>query len=153
MDRELRDRLAGVIEHDLEHAAAGEIGRAINPLIERAEGVRERALIARLEDALGTGGTAAAGLDEVLSLLQDQRVEMLLLADRANLTAGLCTRCGQLSASGDSSCRIDGAPLRSVDATEHIIALAAKRGVGVVVLRHEPDALRKHGQIAALLRW
>ena len=149
----LRDRLAGVIEHDLEHAAATEIVQAVIPVVERAERDRERALISRLDEALGTGGAAAAGLDEVLAMLEEQRVEVLLISDRASLTAGLCSLCGRLSASGEGPCRLDGAPLISVDAIEHLIALAAQRSIEVVVVRQEPDALRERGQVAALLHW
>jgi peptide chain release factor subunit 1 len=153
LHHDLRDRLAGVIKRDLEHAAAEEILQAVSPVVERAEHDRERALISRLEEALGTGGAATAGLDEVLATFERERVEVLLVADRASLTAGLCSLCGRLSASGDGTCQLDGAPLVSVDAIEHLIALAAQRSVDVVVVRHELDALREHGHVAALLRW
>lgn len=153
LHHDLRDRIAGVIKHDLEHAAAEEIMQAVSPVVERAEHDRERALISRLEEALGTGGAATAGLDEVLATFERERVEVLLVADRASLTAGLCSLCGRLSASGDGTCQLDGAPLVSVDAIEHLIALAAQRSVDVVVVRHELDALREHGHVAALLRW
>jgi len=150
---DLRDRVAGVIRHDLEHAAVEEIALAVGPVVEAAERERERALISRLEDALGTGGAAAAGLDEVLATLREQRVALILLADQTSLTAGLCTRCGRLSASSDDRCGDDGEPLIPVDAGEHILALAAQHSTGVAVLHHESEALLAHGQIAALLRW
>ncbi|HYM44616.1 MAG TPA: Vms1/Ankzf1 family peptidyl-tRNA hydrolase [Solirubrobacteraceae bacterium] len=153
LHRDLRDRLAGVIDHDLEHAPVQDILQAIAPIVGRAERDRERALIARLEDALGTGGTAVAGLDEVLTLLEQDRVETLLLADRANLAAGLCSSCGRLSTSAEGGCPLDGAPLASVDASEYIVELAAQRSVEIVVVGDESGALREHGQVAALLRW
>jgi peptide chain release factor subunit 1 len=153
LHHDLRDRLAGVIKHDLEHAAAEEIVQAVSPIVERAEHDRERALISRLEQALGTGGAAAAGLEEVLATFEEERVEVLLVADRASLTAGLCSVCGRLSASGDGACQLDGAPLVSVDAIEHLIALAAQRSAEVVVVCHDLDALRERGHVAALLRW
>ncbi len=153
LHRDLHDRLTGVIDRDLEHAPAQEIVRAVTPVVERAERDRERALISRLDEALGTGGSAVAGLDEVLAMLEQERAEVLLVADRATLTAGLCSRCGRLSASDEGLCRFDEAPLHPVDAVEHIIALAAQNSVEVVVVRHELDALGKHGLIAALLRW
>jgi hypothetical protein len=66
------------------------------------------------EEALGTGGSAAAGLDEVLATLEEGCVEVLLVADRASPTAGLCSLCGRLSASADGPCQLDGAPLASM---------------------------------------
>ena len=153
LHRDLRDRLAGVIERDLEHAATQEIERAVTPVLERAARDRERALISRLDEALGTGGPAAAGLDEVLATLEEERVDVLLVAETASLTAGLCSDCGRLSVSDEGRCRFDEAPLHPVDAVEHIIALAARHSVEVVLVRHERDALGEHGQVAALLRW
>jgi peptide chain release factor subunit 1 len=154
LPRDLQDRVAGVIRSDLERAPAEEIVRAVSPVLEAAEHERERALVSRLEDALGTGGPAVVGLDEVLASLREQRVETLLLADQGSLTAGLCTRCGRLHASSEGRCGDDGEPLSPVDAVEHLIALAAQQSsVEVAVLAHESDALLAHGQIAALLRW
>lgn len=153
LSRDLHDRLAGMIERDLEHATPQDIERALAPVFDRAERDRERALISRLGDALATGGPAAAGLDEVLATLEEARVELLLVADQASLTAGLCARCGRLSASAEGRCRFDDAPLASVDAVEHIVALAARHSVELVVIRHGRDALGEHGPVAALLRW
>lgn len=151
---ELSDRLAGHVALDLEHAAADEIARAVAPVVEGAERGDEHDLIARLEEALGTGGPASAGLDEVLAMLEQHRVEVLLVAGGASLEAGLCPRCGRLSAwPGDDHCRLDGAVLAPVDAVEHAIEVAARESSDVAVLQHEAAALREHGSIAALLHW
>lgn len=153
LDPSLRERLAGHLALDLEHAPAEEIARAVAPVVDAAERERERELRARLDEALGTGGPAAAGLDEVLAMLEQQRVELLLLAEGASLTAALCPRCGRLSASEASNCPLDGEALAPVDATEHVVEIAARESVDVVVMHHEVAALRKRGSIAALLRW
>jgi len=151
--RDLRDRVAEVIERDLEHSAIAEIMLAITPVIDRAEGARERLLIARVEEGLRTGGAAAAGLDEVLAMFEVERVEVLLVPDGISLEGGRCPQCSRLFASGEGQCPHDGTPLVVVDAIEHIVDLAAQRAVEVIVIRHEPDALRKHGPVAALLHW
>lgn len=149
LDPDLRSRLAGQVPLDLEHAGAEEIARAVEQVVDAAERVGERELVARLEEALGTGGPAAAGMDEVLATLDEHRVEVLVLAEGADLTAARCSRCGRLSASGVDRCPLDGAVLERVDA----IDLAAQEAVDVVVVHHEAAALREHGSIAALLRW
>jgi peptide chain release factor subunit 1 len=153
LHRDLRERVAGVIERDLEHSATEQIMLAITPVIDRTEAARERVLIDRLEEGLGTGGAAAAGLDEVLAMLEQNRVEILLVPDGADLTAGLCPQCARLFASTEGHCSSDGAVLISVDAIEHIVERAAQRSLEVVVVSHEPDALREHGPVAALLHW
>jgi len=153
LSRELTDVLVGMVDADLEHASAGEIAAAIAPVIERIERDRERDLIAQLEHALGTAGAAAAGLDEVLSTLEQQRVQTLLIGDRATLKAGLCPTCGRLSTDGGHRCPLDGASLAEVDAIEHAVEQAASQSAQVVVARYEPAWLHQHGDIAALLRW
>ena len=153
LQSELTEALTGMVDADLEHAPADEIARVIAPVIDGAERDRERDLIAQLEQALGTGGPAAAGLDEVLSTLEQQRVQTLLVGERSSVRAGLCPTCGRLSTDGDQRCPLDGASLAGVDATEYAVAEAARQSARVVIARHEPDWLHEHGQIAALLRW
>lgn len=150
---ELTEVLAETVDADLEHASAEEIAAVLAPAIERAERARERSLIAQLEQALGTRGPAAAGLDEVLSTLEQRRVETLLVAERGDLKAGLCPTCGRLSTDGGHRCPLDGAILAEVDATEHAIEGATEQSAQVVFARYEPEWLHEHGQIAALLRW
>lgn len=153
LHQDLRDRLSGVIARDLEHMPERDIAQAVTPVIERAEREQEQALNSRLEQALGTSGPAVCGLDEVLATLQQGRVEMLLLTDQAKLTAGLCSSCGRLYAATGGACPLDGTPLVSVDAVEHLVARAAQQAIPVRVARHEPDVLRAHGDVAAFLRW
>jgi peptide subunit release factor 1 (eRF1) len=150
---ELTQVLAGTVDADLEHASADEIARAVAPMIERTERDRERDLIAQLEQALGTGGPAAAGLDEVLSTLEQQRVETLLVSERSSLKAGLCPTCGRLSTDDGGRCPLDGAILEEVDAVEHAVEEATRQSAQIVIARYEPQWLHEHGDIAALLRW
>jgi peptide subunit release factor 1 (eRF1) len=112
--------LAGRVD-DLQQACADEIARAVMPMIECAASERERDLIARLEQALETGGAAAAGLDEVLSMLDEHRVETFLILDRSDLRAGLCPMCGRVSTEGARHCPLDGHALAQVDAVEYAI--------------------------------
>lgn len=125
------------------------------PLIERAEREREREreLVAWIEEGLGTGGPAAAGLDEVLSTLEQQRVAVLVVPERGFLRAGLCPTCGRLSTDGERTCPLDGAPLAPVDAIEQVVEQAARQGAQVAVVRDHHEWLCNHGGIAALLRW
>jgi hypothetical protein len=95
----LTERLAGAVDADLEHSPADQIARAVKPVIERAAHDHERALVACVEQALGTGGAASAGLNEVLSTVQQDRVEALLLPEHSNLIAGLCPRSAQITSS------------------------------------------------------
>lgn len=150
---DLAQVLTGYVEADLERASAPEITHAIAPIVEQSDRNREGALLWELEEAIGTGGHAVVGLEEVLSMLQQDRVETLLIEDGAKLIAGRCPRCGRLSASPGGVCRIDGETMEEVDGAVHAIDFAAERSVEVVVVRHEPEELAQRGSIAALLRW
>jgi peptide chain release factor subunit 1 len=150
---ELTAVLDATVDADLEHASVGEIVAAIAPVFERVGRDRERDLISTLEQELGTGGPAAAGLDDVLSALEQRRVETLLVPERSDLRGGLCPTCGRLSTDGERRCPLDGQVLAEVDAVEYAIDEAAGQSAQVVVARHEPEWLHGHGDIAALLRW
>ncbi len=150
---ELTKVLTGTVDADLEHAPADKIAQAVAPVIARSERDRERPLVARIEEVLGTGGAAAVGLDEVLSTLEQQRVETLLVAEHSSLKAGRCPQCGRLSATNDGRCPLDGAVLAQVDAVEHAVQEAARQSAQILIVRHEADWLTEHGEIAAQLRW
>jgi peptide chain release factor subunit 1 len=150
---ELTGVLAGTVDADLEHASAEEILGAVAPLFAQTERDWERDLIAHLEHALGTGGGAAAGLDDVLSTLEQHRVQTLFVGRGGSLRAGLCPTCGRLSTDGARTCPLDGASLAEVDAIEHAVAEAERQSAAVVVAHHEQAWLHDHGDIAALLRW
>jgi peptide chain release factor subunit 1 len=150
---DLRAVLAGTVDADLPLASAEEIARAVGPVVARTERDRERELVAHLEHELGTGGRAAAGLDEVLSMLGDHRVETLVVPEQSELRAGVCPTCGRLSTDGGRRCALDGHALADLDAVEYAIEEAARQSALVVVLRHEREWLRQHGDFAALLRW
>lgn len=125
LDPQLAAALAGWVHADLAHASAEEIAEAVTPVIEQTDRGRERALIEQLEAGLGTGGRAAAGLDEVLGTLREERVATLLLAPGAE----------------------------PAHAVEQAIELAARQGADVASLRYETEPLARRGGIAALLRW
>jgi peptide chain release factor subunit 1 len=153
LDRELLDVLAGTVVADLEHASAGQIAGAVAPLLSQAEREREHTLVEVLDQSLATGGAAAAGLDEVLSALEQRRVDTLVVPAGSRIRAGLCPTCGRLSTDGGRRCPLDSAILAEVDAIEHAVEEAAGQSAQVVVVRHEPEWLHEHGEIAALLRW
>jgi peptide chain release factor subunit 1 len=150
---ELTEVLAGSVDADLEHASAAEIAVVVGHVIDPARRNRERDLIVQLEQALGTGGAAAAGLDEVLSMLNQQRVDTLLVSERGSLKGGRCPTCGRLSSDGGGRCPVDGSILIEIDAIEHAVAKAVTQSARVVIVDHEQAWLHEHGEIAALLRW
>lgn len=150
---DLKRRLAGHFEIDVERATADEVRQRTAPLIEADDGRRERDALERLSEGFAPDGHAAGGLDEVLQLLDDKRVQMLLLTHGLEAPGFVCPQCGRLSA-GDGPCPGDGvAPEPCEDVIPRAIQVAIDQAAEVLVVREQHDALAAYGSVAALLRY
>jgi len=147
----VRERLAGRVEVDVEHAGVDDVRAAAAPLIEADERLRERDALDRLEEGLGAGGRAAAGLDDVLSALNGRRVQSLLIAEGWRAGGVVCPRDGWMGVA-EARCPLDDTATEQRDdivetAVESALAQAAQV---MIVRRHD---LTRRDSIAALLRF
>lgn len=150
---DLRARLAGSFEIDVERAGADEVTRRATPLIEAAERSREQHALQRLEDGLAPSGHGVVGVDEVLEALNERRVAVLLVEHGHAVPGYVCPECGRLS-TGPEPCPLDGAsPRRQDDIVPDAIASALAEDAEVLAVRHLREQLAAHGSIAALLRF
>jgi peptide chain release factor subunit 1 len=149
----LRERLAGRVDLDVENSSLEDVRRAAAERIEAVRRERDDTALARLAEAYGANGRAAAGLSDVLVAVHEQRIEPLLV-DQGYTTPGVvCPQCGWLGGKGFSECQADGTPVeRREDIVEVVIERAIRQDAGVHVLRDRPE-LASHGHIAALLRF
>ena len=150
---DLRERLAGRVQVDVENTSASDVLAATKPVFEEHRRERERAAIERLRAGLGRpDGRAVAGLSDVLFALNEQRVELLLLEPRAEARGWVDPETGFLAADPSVSPR-DGAELRERDdVLEDAVERAIEQSADILVVRHFPD-LGPHGGVAALLRF
>src|SRR5207248_11803562 len=72
--------------------------RHLPPFPTRRSSDLERVALERLEQGLGAGGRAAAGLDDVLEALNERRVELLLFEEGFRAPGVACPHCGWLGA-------------------------------------------------------
>jgi peptide subunit release factor 1 (eRF1) len=77
----LQERLAGQVRLDVENASTDRVRRAAAEKVEELTAAREQEALERLRAGIGAGGRAAAGRDEVAQVLEEARVETLLLGD------------------------------------------------------------------------
>jgi len=150
---DLCQRLIGHIDIDVERASAEEVHRRALPIIEAQGHQREQDALARLIEGIAPDGHAVTGLDEVLELLSEQRVETLLLA-RGFVAPGLsCPRCGRLSATG-TLCPMDATELQPEEnIVDHAVERALSQSIEVLIFREHRSELERCGSIAALLRY
>jgi peptide chain release factor subunit 1 len=151
----LRERLAGRLSVDVENSSLDEVRAAAAAKIDEAARRHEDELLARLKEGLArqtADARAAAGLDDVLEALTEQRVGTLLLDAGAAAPGVVCPRCGRLAKAGDT-CPADGSPTeRRSDIVGDAIDRAIAQSAEVMVLRDRPD-LGPHEHVAAVLRF
>jgi peptide chain release factor subunit 1 len=151
----VRERVAGRVEVDVENTTPEQVSAAAAPVIEEADRLRERDALDRMVEGVQRGGRAAAGLDETLGVLNERRVETLMLNYGFTASGKWCPECGSVYAdNGAAECPADGAALQTRDnIVESAVELALVQSADVLVMRHLGDELEPHGSIGAVLRF
>ncbi len=148
----LQKRIVGRMEVDVENTTPDQVLEAAAGKMEEEDRKHERAALDRLSEGLGTGGRAAAGLDDVLDALNQRKVEVLMFEQGLTAPGVACPQCGWMGAKG-STCPVDGTELDDrVDIIENAVQLAITQSAEVIAVRHYDD-LDGKGSIAALLRF
>ncbi|MDQ3647635.1 MAG: host attachment protein [Actinomycetota bacterium] len=152
LDASLRERLAGRVEVDVEHATADVLLEAARPLFEADDERREGEALNRLKAGVGGGGRGVAGLANTLEALSEQRVEILLMDDGFSADGARCPSCGWLGVEA-RTCPADGTPLEHrEDVVEDAVGRALAQSAEILVVRRLED-LRPLGGIGAVLRF
>ncbi|HYJ00469.1 MAG TPA: Vms1/Ankzf1 family peptidyl-tRNA hydrolase [Thermoleophilaceae bacterium] len=154
LDQELSGMLAGRVDGiDVEAATPDQIAEAAAPAMEEHERKRQDELIGRLNEGLGRGERAAAGLDDVLAALNEQRVEALLIDAGLSAPGAQCPSCGWIGSVTEGDCPADETRLEPrPNVLDPAIERALAQDARVVRLRERPE-LESHGGIAAVLRF
>jgi hypothetical protein len=153
LDHDPREHLRGRIAVDVENTTPAQVAEAAAGPMRDHERRRQDELLARLQEGLGKGGRAAAGLDGVLDCLNEQRVETLLLDATFESAGAHCPSCGWLTARDSGACPADGTELQPCgDVVEPAIHRTLAQDADVIRLRDRPE-MKLHRGIAALLRF
>jgi peptide chain release factor subunit 1 len=146
----LRERIAGRLHLDVENSSIEDVRGAAEAAIEEWGQRREREALDRLTEGVGRGGRGAAGLSSVLHALNEQRVEMLLVAENFRSPGGRDPETGMLHPGDEGP---DGSELEHVEnIVEPAIERAIEQSAKVIKVRHHDD-LGPLGGIGAVLRY
>lgn len=149
---DLKNRLAGVLELDIEHSSVAEVRDEVRQLADVRENEKERRLLDTLQEGLGRGERAAGGVAQVFAALSESRVETLLVDDSFERQGVACTSCGWAGLQG-KVCPVDSKPLREgVDLKDWGIRRTLAGSGEVRVVKFHPDLQAQEG-IGAILRY
>lgn len=153
LDEHLRERLRGRVESDVDDTTPEQVLEAALPLMQEHERRSQDELIGRLEERLGRGDRAAAGADDVLGCLNEQRVETLLLDANFSAPGSECPSCGWIGSIAGGNCPMDGAELdHRPNVVDPAVDRAFAQDARILTLRERPE-IQLHGGIAAILRF
>jgi hypothetical protein len=142
------------VDVDLSSATDTQIQTAVADLVEADERRRERDALDRLAAGVGSPeGHGAGGPEDVLSALNERRVQMLLLEPGFDRPGGRCSSCGLLTLESEGECPADGSELVEVEhLREAVVEAAIAQDAEVMVVTRYPDLGPFQG-IGALLRF
>ncbi len=147
----LRERLCGHL-----HVGVGASHAEVRQAAEVTEGAVERArnatLVARLREAAATGRRGVVGLAGTLVVLNEHRVDRLVVSKGFAQEGWRCPESGALAAVGPTN-PANGVVMERVDdVVEDAIEEALSQGLGVTICPADAD-LDVMGRIGALLRY
>jgi peptide chain release factor subunit 1 len=148
----LKEPLVGRIDIDVENSTADHVRRVAEPAIDEHERRRQDHALDRVRQGIGTGGTGAGGLEDVLRALNEQRVEILLYDERFSAPGIVDPRNGWIGPEGEASPVDGGSVERRGNIVENVVETALMQSAQVMPLRDRDD-LEPYGGIAAVLRW
>jgi len=132
-----------------------DLSTQIQTIIAQTRDAEHRALLQQLEDGLGTGTQAVAGLEDTISALQQGQVRTLLVAVGLQKEGWRCTQCNALTSVDHGTCGYcEGELVLVPDVVEDMLQQAFDQGCKICSPEGAvADDLMATGGIGALLRY
>jgi hypothetical protein len=149
----LKQRLRGRILVDPMVATAEEVREQADRILTKALQAEQRGLVRETIGEAQRNARGAVGLKHVLSALERQEVQDLLLTRDFKAEAVECTNCRHMDTRMVKSCAVCGQETRELkDCSDTLVDLALRNGAEISFIDGDAD-LEKAGKIAALLRF
>jgi len=133
----------------------GDLNEQVQGLIRKKREAEHEDLLRQLEDGVGAGTLAVAGLEDTISALQQGQVRSLLVAVGLRKEGQRCAQCGALTTEDRETCGYCGGELSIVpDVVEDVLQQAFDQGCQICSPEGElAEKLMEYGGIGALLRY
>ena len=144
-------KIAGTFTADM-HASNDEILKKSMEIVHSVEKVREERLVEELVTRSSKNGSAAMGLDDVLSQIQSGNIHHLIYIDGLRASGFKCSSCNLLTVQDLNACPYCSTPLEKV---EHLMDFTVQRAIdqgAEISAITMSQGLKEAGSIGALLR-
>lgn len=149
----LKPRLLGRFLVDPVAATAEEVREHALRILEENRSTQLQALVRETIGEAQRNGRGAVGLRRVLTALERQEVQTLMVGRDFKSEAAECAHCRHLDTRMVRQCAVCGQPTREVaDVTDALVDLALRNGADIQFIDADSD-LAKVGHVAALLRF
>ena len=150
---DVKRRLIGKFLIDPGLASAQEVRAQANRILSEFVKSQDHSLVREIEGEAQRNGRGALGLRHVLSALERQEVQTLLVSRDFQAEAVECLNCRHLDTRMVHNCAICGHQTREInDVSDTLVGLALRNDAEIRFIDGDPD-LEKAGRVAAFLRF
>lgn len=152
LPKNMQDRVVGrmIVDPDAPEAEIATKALTVQAQIDHQH---KAALVQDMITMAQKGENAAIGLDEVLGLLQHQRVRTLVIDEQFSVPGWRCGHCGFITANNPGQCPICKDDVEALpDGVDAAVRMALEQKVNLVIVEND-EALAKAGNVGALLRY
>ncbi len=153
LNADLKQRLLGRFLIDPGAASAEEVRDHANRILTEASLASQRALVHEVIGEAQRNARGAVGLRHVLTALERQEVQTLIIGREFKAEAVECCNCRHLDTRMVKSCAVCGQETREInDVSDVLVDLALRNGADIQFIDDDPG-LEKAGRVGALLRF
>lgn len=148
----LKERILGRFSLDVNSSQNAILAR-VDALAQENHDRQESTLLQSLGPELESGRTYVGGLDDVLAMLNERRVDLLLVESGYSVPGRKCPDCQTLQYHEQSCPTCDSQADSVADVVEEVREMAIRQSVRVITTPSDHPAMTQAGKIAARLRY
>ena len=149
----LKQKLAARLTLDPSSAVPEEVRKIAEQILRDKRMAEQASLVHEVVVQASRNSTGAVGLRHVLTALERQEVQTLVISPDFHAEAVECTSCGHLDTRMVKACAVCGKETRQLsDVSDALVDSALRNGADIQLVASNPE-LEKAGRVGALLRF